>query len=392
MPQSFRLKRFTNVAVLKRIDFGLLKRFFESSDSFRQFLSNRGLSWACSSEEFDYDRLAEILMSPNTNTPEELLDALYFVDGMANEECCERIQAECEKAGINLGCDDMTFEDLTLHVWLADRRILERVHAEQYRVQPRKFLSYFASSTKRTLQYPSSDTLVALQDDMNEWYDFRKKGRGSKVFPFFKDDGAWFLVRHGEHIKRESTLEEGDKSGSVFYRPEKFDVLIYYEDTGELAICTHTKGELRAYCTFFGRHLFGYDEYFRFVDPDAKYSLEPLIDNCSDSLVCSDIDDIEHIRLCELHIQHGCDGINLEIRRAYDVLKALAQEDRSVACDRESSTLCRAKFKVAFTGGKERTVIIEPPNSASFDRESDNAAVHQWLSKRGFICRGDNCT
>lgn len=386
MSQSFRLKRFTNVAVLKRIDFPLLLEFLESNVGFRQFLKARGMAWQREPGRFDYNQLAHILMSPDADTPDELLDALYFVDNLSNPDCFDRILQECQEAGIDLDGKNLSPEDLAIRAWLKDPNILERVHAEQYRAKPQRFESYFANQANRPdLIYPANKVLAALDADMNEWFDFKKKGRGARTFVFSREDGVWFLVRHGQRIKREGTVEADESSGSVFYRPEKFDVLIYYPQNGELAINTETKGERRAYCQFFGKHLFGNPRFFRFDDPISKYTLAPLILRGRDSLACGDVLGLRQILLQELHIAHNSDQDDVEVRKAEDVFRALENQRRSLQNEEASVRLVKAKFRVTFSDGKERTIAVEPPNVASFDRESDNEIIHEWMSLRGFI-------
>ena len=384
MAQSLRLKRFTNVALLKRIDFGLLTQFFGSKPHFVAFLGEHGIACTHDADAFDFEALARLFMTPDASTPEDLLDALYFVDNLADPECSDRILEECARAKIDLGGTDLSPEDLALKAWLLAPNILQRIHAEQYRTRPEKFESYFANSPE-VLEAPAAGVLAALEADLNEWFDFKKKGRGARVFPFPCDDAVWFLVRHGQRIKREGTVEADQKSGSVFYRPEMFDVLIYYPATGELAIHTETKGERRAYCRFFGKHLFGNIDFFRFENPLSKYTLAPLITSGRDALACSDVAGLEHIALVELHIERDSEQTDVEVRRADDVLLALSDQDRDLAEEAEVITLVKAKFHVGFAGGKERTVVIEPPRTASFDRQSDNAIIHDWLSRRGFI-------
>jgi len=384
MAQSFKLKRFANVAVLKQVDQGLLMEFL---NPFREFLvEQRRMTWPDDPENLDHEALADILMSPGTDTPGDLLDALYFMDALSDDDCYDRILAECQEAGIDLGQALLSPEDLTLRVWLVDRNILEKVHAEQNRVRPKRFKSFFAGCANRPdLHYPPQELLSALDSDLSEWFDYKKKGRGARVFPFFREDWVWFLVRHGQRIKREGTMEADGASGSVFYRPERFDVLIYYPDTGELDIYADTKGEERTYCRLFGKHLFGDEAFFLFDDPLAKYTLRPLIDRGRAALVCGDIEGIDRIRLTELQILHIGEQKDLEIRRADDVFEALEAVGRNLADETTATRLIKAKFKVQFSGDRERTVMLEPPNIAVFDREADNDVIHAWLGKRGFI-------
>jgi hypothetical protein len=382
MAQNFRLKRFTNVALLRRIDFQLLSQLFGTNSRYVAFLEGRGIACTHDADEFEFERLAAVLMTPDENTPEDLLDALYFIDQLATPECSERLLEELHQRDVDLSGAECSPEDLALRAWLVDPNILQRIHAEQYRTRPEKFESYFANRAA-ALQTPSAEVLTALEAELNEWFDFKKKGRGARVFPFPSGDAVWFLVRHGQRIKREGTVKADQKSGSVFYRPEKFDVLIYYPATGELAIHTETKSERRIYCRFLGRHLFGDRDFFRFESPLSKYTLAPLINSGRAALVCSDVAGLDHMDLVELHIERDSEQTDVEIRRADDVLRALEDQGRNLAD--EAITPVKAKLRVGFTGGKERTVVIEPPRTASFDHEADNAIIHEWLSRRGFI-------
>lgn len=386
---SFRLKRFSNVAVLKQIDFHLLFRFLEP---YRGYLSDCGLPWVSIADEFDYDELARILMSPTVKSPEAMLDALYFVDTLSDSETFDRILDEAIEAELDVSIPDLSPADLTILVWLEKPEILERVHAEQFRVKQRKFESYFCTDDEIPDMPPITETrLVALEFDLNESYETRKKGRGTKVFPFVKENSVWFLVRHGQRMNREGTIGANGESGSIFYRPEKFDVLIYYPKRGELSIHTDTIGERKAYCRYFGNRLFGSHDFFHFDFPIAKYTLQPLIDKGRKVLVCSDIDGIESIRLVELQIRHESGQRDIEIRRANDVFLALENQGRSLGDEIDSTRLIKAKFKVMFRGAdKERTIEIEPPNIASYDHDADGELVYEWLLKRGFIVNADS--
>jgi hypothetical protein len=381
---SFRLKRFCDVAVLKNIDFRLLSLFLQPH---KDYLTGCGLQWADEASEFDYDGLARILMSPTVDAPEDMLDALYFVDNLSDAETFDRILGEAIEAGLEVSNPDISPQDLTIIVWMKKPEILERVHAEHFSVKQRKYVSYFCAEAEIPDMPPITEPIqAALEFDLNESYETKKKGRGTKVFPFVRENGVWFLVRHGQRINREGTIEANGEPGSIFYRPEKFDVLIYYPLRGELSMHTATLGERKAYCQYFGKHLFGREDFFCFDSPIAKYTLEPLIYDGRGALVCSDIDGIEGIRLVELQIQHESGQKDLEIRRANDVFLALENQERSLQDEMDSTDLIKAKFKVMFRGAdKERTVEVGPPNTASYDHDVDGELVNEWLLKRGFI-------
>ena len=380
---NFKLRRFANAAILKRIDPQLLLDFLRP---FCQFLTGQcDLDWPVDPSDLDHHALANILISPRADMPEELLDALYFVDTLSDDDYFDRLLEESCAAGIDLGSEDPSCEDLTLRIWLYDQSILERMHAEQYRVRAKTFRSYFSSDIHHhDWLTPDAIAHKTLEADLNTWFDFKKKGRGARVFFLPAEDNVWMLVRHGQRIRREGTVESGGESGSVYYRPEKFDVLIYYPQTGELAIHADTKGERGIYCLLIGRHIFADDEFFRFDNPIPKYTLQPLVDSGRDCLACGDVEGMSRVRLYELQLCHDSDQNDIEIRRANDVFRALAYQQRFLQDEIEDTTLFRAKFKVSFEDDRERTISIEPPNIASFDHDIDDTIIHNWLTRRGF--------
>lgn len=380
MATSFKLRNFSNPAILKAISRPLMMQFLQRYDEFfdgRHFTMN-----AC--EELDYDHLASILMSPGEDTPEELLDALFFIDEMSLPGYYDELMNKVSKAGIDMGTlPQPTVGDLAVAIWLASPSLLESIHAEQFMVRAKKFDSFLTTcSTIPSFTFPAVATVQNLEGDLNNWFETKKRGRGTKVFVFMRDDIAWFLVRHGEPYKREGTLKNGEPS-SIFYRPEKFDVLLYNPEIGEFSIHTSTKGEKKAYCKFFGRHIFASESTFDIDRCGDKYTLDPLRIDDSDSLLCTDVDGIDEINLCELQFRHDANIYHIEIHKADDVFEALELQSR---CIPAGASLVKASFKITFTNSiRPRTVSIRPPNVAIFDRESDNLLVNTWLEKRGFI-------
>ena len=120
---------------------------------------------------------------------------------------------------------------------------MERKHAERYLTRPRTF-DYFQTDLHPipSFRQPSPQTLTALETDLDDWFELKKRGRGSRVFVYRKGDSIWFLVRHGDPFRREGSLE-GSRASSVFYRPEKHDVLVYQPAIGEIRMHACNKGE-----------------------------------------------------------------------------------------------------------------------------------------------------
>lgn len=160
-----------------------------------------------------------------------------------------------------------------------------------------------------------------------------------------REDGIWFLVRHGEPYKREGSLENGE-STSVLYRPEKHDVVVYDPAIGEIRINARSKGEKELYRTRFGLHLFGDKEFF---PGKSKYTLEPLRTDGKASLACTDIDGIEWIRLREVQFYWGGPQHEIETRKADDYFAVLEARGRSLPT---KARIIRAGFLIKFADSK----------------------------------------
>ena len=377
---TYNLRRFANAASLKAIAPQHLLEFLEP---YRPYFENRDLTLPTSpaSDGLDYERLVSVLMSPGTDTPKKLIDALYFVHEMSADECMDILLEEAESNGLSLeGKPDPTAVDVAVQVFLKDRQLLERKHAEQYLTRPRVF-EYFQTEARPipTFKEPSWVTLLALEFDLDNWFEKKKRGRGSRVFVYPKGDSIWFLVRHGEPFRREGSLD-GDQTSSVFYRPEKHDVLVYESAVGELRMNACNKGEKETYRVEFGRHVFGNEDFF---PGTGKYTLEPLRRDGAVSVVCTDVDGMDWVRLKEVQFLRGGTEREIEIRKAKDLFAALEETGRSMPA---RAPILRASFHVKFTDAKSpRIVTIRPSNIAQYTRDSDADVVEDWLQKRGFI-------
>lgn len=381
MASSFRLRRFSSPHVLKQIAQPLLIRFLHPH---RAFFASRDIVLA-GTGGLDYDALAEALMNPGEDAPEKLLDALYFVDELSAPEMYEDLLELARSSDVPLAdAPDLSCADLAVRIWLDNADALQRYHAERFAVRTKRFEYYpSTASTIPRFRLPSDSAIQSLQDDLNIFFETQKKGRGTRVFVFPREDIVWLLIRHGERIRREGALD-GEKSSGIFYRPEKFDVAIYDPALCELAIHAETMGEKRAYCTLFGKHIFRNPALFD-VETNAKFTLKPILQHGAQCLACADVEGMERVRLVELHWRHDVDQYFVEIQKAGDVFSALAEIGRAFP---RNIDLLKAVFKIKFDGSdRERRVAIKPPNAAVFERDSDSPLVHEWLARREFTVR-----
>jgi hypothetical protein len=332
----------------------------------------------------DYEALASVLVSPDDDTPQALVDALYMIHEMATEDGMQTLLEAIEEMPKDdrialTHASDLTPADVAVQVWLKAPELLDRKHAEQV-VGEKKSFEYFVSDKPPTGNFsvPSLAKLQSLEEEIGRWFASKKKGDIARVFVHPKPDEICFLVRHGDTFRREGAVK-GGQSSSVFYRPEKHDVLIYNHAIGELRINAGSKGEKDIYRRAFGTHLFSGESHF--PSSNRKYTLDPLRTQGPDSLVCSDVKGIESIQLTEVTYFWGGAQNEIEVRRAGDIFAALKERDGKI----QKARIIGARFRVKFADSKiPRSVSIRPPNVAKFTRDDDGKLVEEWLRNREF--------
>lgn len=376
---TLNLQRFTRAETLRAISQNLLMKFLRPYNDF--FLS-RGVSLECHKDtgELDYRGLIKVFMNPDSDTPHGLAEALYFINEMATADGMDQLLDEAESCGIIIDYHpDSTPEDVAIQIWLADREIVEKKHAEQFLHRPKSFEYFQSEGGARSIGKVSRNKLEALEGDLDDYFEKKKRGRNSKVFFYPKGDEVWFLVRHGEPFKREGGIKDG-QSTSVFYRPETFDVVIYNGTIGEIRMNAGSVGIRKLYRRNFGKHFFGDENHF---PGTAKYTLEPLRSDREAALVCSDVEGLEWVVLKELHFYWGGQFREVEIRKADDLTAAFSSNDRKIS---ENARLIKAKFQVKFANARNpRMLTLRPNNIANFTRDGDSVIGEIWLAKRGFV-------
>ena len=338
--------------------------------------------------KIDYDRLALVIASPGEQMPPHLMADLFYWDEVAEMGHIEDLNEIAVEHDVNFE-DKITIEEAALLVRMGAPDALEDLHAVYHAHgllrKKKRFLSYFATTPELpSWPTPTRQIRDSFALDMDLWYDSQKKGRGTRVSVIEKTDAAWFIVRHGGTFKRENALENGEPR-MVFYRPEAYDLLIYYYHQGELAIYNDSNSvkERRAYCAYLGKNLFGNDAFFERTDA-RKYTLDPLRAKGRAAMDCTDIPGLDSARLTYLKYQFSGQNNHSIIHRAEDLFTAL--EDQGEDIPEEAQLVCMGvKLTPAGGLGHERNVKLYSPNVSVYDHESDAEIAHRFLVEQDFI-------
>jgi len=328
----------------------------------------------------DYEHLMALLMEPD-KLPADLREAFYFIHEMATDEGMACLLEAAEEAGIEIvGKPGPTPGDVAVQVWLKDRELLERKHAEQFLQNARSFQSFGTERSPVPKHRDPTPRLAQMKAELDDFFDKKKRGRNTKVFPYVRDDSVWFLVRHGDPFEREGAIGDKGESVGVYYWPEKFDVLVLDPVVGELRINARNKGEKKEYRKVFGRHLYRDDGFF---GGESKYTLEPLREKGEDAI--APVEGMDDVRLTEVDFLWGGSHNEREIRKADDIFAAYKDRGRTFPA---KAPIIKACFRVTFSDSDTpRTVTIKPPNVAQYTRDADSVIVERWLKARGFIVK-----
>jgi hypothetical protein len=375
MPTFFP-RRFTQPEFLKTIAPANLIAFLSP---FREYLAGQGLALPTNgADRLDYETLIGILVNADSQMPKRLVDGLYYVHEMSTPDCMNNL---LEKAPPGLfdfnGRGDPTPADVAVVAWLRDRAFVEERHSERFLERSKTFVSYDGASRKPGEAPVLTDGIrSAIEADLDDWFQEKRRGRGSRVFAHPRDGELWFLIRHGDPVRREGTYDNG-KADSVYFRPEKYDVLIYSREFDRLAVHAATQGEKALYKRTFGKHFFGDENYF---GEGAIFTLDPLRERGEAALDCSSIGGIQWIKLREIEV---CQSALSVTYRASDLFRELGERAEEVL---RSGFLGRASFSVKFTDSRTPRVLnLRPPAGSGYTRDSDRLMMEAWMRNQAFL-------
>jgi len=124
-----KFRRFTKPKFLKQVGRPLLERLFEQ---FTDELAAKNVVMPKADAEDDayFKALAEVVMAPE-GLPDDLIEALFAIEEMANEQGQERLETAARQMNLDLRFDqDSSCGDIAVQVWLAKPELLHEKHNE----------------------------------------------------------------------------------------------------------------------------------------------------------------------------------------------------------------------------------------------------------------------
>jgi hypothetical protein len=379
---TLRFKRFTKVHFLKGVGRKLLARFFErfTGELAEQKvdLPKEGLP------DDEYFRgLSKLLLSPE-GLPDELSEALFTIDEMANEAGQERLQNALVQSNLELKFElESSQGDVAMQVWLAKPELFAATHNAQ-RLRRLSAFEYFgtklAENKGKPFVAPGNEAMEGLRADLDGWFVEHNRGHETTQISRHEIDGEWwFVIRHGDTFLRTAKVEK-QKTTFLHFRPAKDDVVVFSPGYDEIRIHAATKGERELYREEFGVRLRGNDKYF---SERKSFTLEPLRVDGAGALEWESKGEVNRIVLREYEIAWGGGDEEVVIRKAKDIFAVAGAKGKGAFPN--DGRIVRAAFDVYFEGTtKPCKVQVRPPNILKLGRYCDGAAVQKWLSEKRF--------
>lgn len=357
----------------------LLKRFPKFFAAHNIPLDNGGIQYA---------RLTQVLMNPDgaVQTDQEthdLMEALQLITEMSSHEAMDSLLAMAKEQNITLNFSPQSSPaDVALYCWLNHQSLFHTQYAKTL-VQNYKSFSYFLGATGEARKFPAytDDTIKALQADLDTWFAANNRLKDCRVYLFPQGHRVSIVIKYGMPLKREMEMKNGD-SESIFYNPQKHDLLIYNCDRDEISIKTdNKKGQQATYLECIGKHLFSDEHYF---SEKKLFSLEKLREINSATYDFATVTGVDDVKLVELQYEWGGE---IEIRKSGNLLATLIRKNGQEATKR--AKIVAANFNVRFEGSKNpRKVRIQAGNQARFGRDDDSLIIEEWINDQGLVDRG----
>ena len=369
----YNLRRFSKPEFLRQVAPELLLAFLRRFPEFNIELKDGGT--------IDYDKLGQRLASPTGKINTAMFDALALIDEMSADRNFDLLQDVVgdKPFSLKLG-DNASAADLALLLWLNEPRKLEQLHAKFSQNAPRSFVYFYGETIgKPQMAPPSRNLRQKLARLLNRIFSRKRRGRTVRIVVFEEPDECCFLLRKGEPITRDSSITPEGETNCIYYRPERFDIVVLRPKVSEIRLAIYRKAPwiVEAYRTMFGYVFYGDREFF---SGDDVFTLEPLMTRGEKALECGDIDGMESVTLvqCKFATAKG-EIAALHGDLAIQVVKGLKLKLLA------NAKIISAKFKIKFIDSQaERIVKIKAGNLAEFKYDDDGRKIEEWLTLREF--------
>lgn len=335
--------------------------------------------------EIDYDNLHTALLNLNRpqqeEMPEELLDILHSVSELSapqhSDEFLDKISQIQPNYVVNNAAHGSI--DVALYCRLNFPDLFEKQYALTKLSNQRSFRYFLGKQDEQSRFMPPNDTHITLvQNEIAQWCGNNKRPSFVKVLLQKKSATVyWFIVVHGEPLRREAKISDDNDIKSIYYYPRKTDLIIYDQSKNRLQVKCSGKKLFEKYCELIGIICFQDAKYFK--ENECPFTLDPLINATQEDYDWCQAPGVESVKLTSVTIMHPG---NIEIRKTNgDYYPNLVARNKSSTY---KLNITEAKFNIKQVNQKNYRSITIRKDKVIYVRNEDSLALEDWLTQHQF--------
>jgi len=373
---SFQLPYFNDIAVLRSIE---TNRFHTFLVRFDQYLSSQGFNIpdVATFTDAHLQRMIGIFNAHDGSTPADLIEALFHISEVANDQGMEALLVVASKNGIELPEGALTPADLALLIWLYDPDLLRRANCERIVLRFQSFFCFMNRTLEApTFELPTDHVLGRIKEQTNHFNRNRQRVGGAAVWMYELGNEIAFLIRYGGSLMRDEVMEN-DTCRPDIRRPVGYDLVIYNIATGELRIRADLVSERRFYCQLFSEQLFGDPEFFEYGETFNLDVIYHLGEDVQSPGMIFGIKKVTLIEIQEVLLGEKTLHITLKSEAIFD---AIREHNKRLT---PNGRLLSAKFRIVLDDVGEVIVTVCSGNKIRLSRHVGTEAIDKLLSHHG---------
>lgn len=325
-------------------------------------------------------QLLSMLTTSVERLPGDLLNALYLVDELGDEDGCQRILEEAERTQVDLPTlpDNISPGDFAILVLLEHPDLIRRCREKTVTRRVKRFYEFNSADSRRFRLSDIESAVGPIKSELGPWFKARRRTETCEVFVYQEGDEVRALITHGGLFRADGNITDRLELSRLPWRPQKHDSVIYDTTTGVLKVYATYAPERLMYRESLGRALTG-DAAFFVASP--TYSFERLR-NVSGSLTL--VEGLDCARLSEAAVETESANCKLAEFKGDDLMEVIGGRDATAF---PLGEIVRVRFGLHFrSGGKARPLELRLPNIAEYDREREGDVAEAFIRANGLIC------
>lgn len=378
MPRH-RLRNFSDLGFIQKVD--KPRYMVQLLLPYADYFNSRGLDVAkLKNKDSDDRKLLEVFTKADEDMPPKLLETLYVLDDLADENGHDRILVESERLDLDLEGiigHSLSPGEFAIAVHHEHPDVLTICHDKTQHRKVKNYVEYQARGELELTLKKAKAKVTIMEKEMAPWFESKDRSRACEIYVYEEKHDIRFQITHGRPFRTDPSYDKRLKRSRVAYRPQKHDSVVYDKRYGVLKLCAQTATEKELYRMTFGNVLFGDTDYF----PEGDiYTLEPLREGKAGIRL---MPGIESVRLAEVFVTIDDDQHFMQFSRGYDLFESIENRGRP---NLQEGNIVRAKFMIRYSsGGRERKLELRTPNVAEYDRDRDDVTTEAFMRASGML-------